>query len=88
MQLQRFILTAMSFPTVLAGLPTCPSNERWTRGLRCSESCRNASCPPPCVPNYTHGCFCIQGYLRNEDTKECVKQESCPVYTCPGHGNN
>lgn len=34
--------------------------------MRCSESCRNFSCPPPCVPDYVHGCFCIEGYLRDE----------------------
>ncbi|KAL3287451.1 hypothetical protein HHI36_001922 [Cryptolaemus montrouzieri] len=46
-------------------------------GSRCPITCKYRK-PRPCVRICQPGCFCKNGFILNEDTKECVKEDECP----------
>ena len=63
-----------------ADTDSCGANEEFTTcGSSCPRTCQNWNmvelvCPYGCV----EGCFCKEGYVRNEGTGECVLPEQCP----------
>ncbi|KAL3287553.1 hypothetical protein HHI36_002021 [Cryptolaemus montrouzieri] len=47
-------------------------------GCRCPITCKYRK-PRPCVEICQPGCYCKRGFILNEDTMECVKEEECPT---------
>lgn len=61
----------------------CPENEHYSDvGNPCAPTCQHPIADPyKCKYNYTveaPGCYCNQGFLRDWDTKKCVKEWKCP----------
>ncbi|KAL3287555.1 hypothetical protein HHI36_002023 [Cryptolaemus montrouzieri] len=48
-------------------------------GSRCPITCKYRE-PRICILLCQPGCFCKSGFILNEDTMECVKEEECPIY--------
>lgn len=62
--------------TFVLFLETCgPHEEHLECGSSCEPTCRDPHkfCYSRCVP----GCFCKEGYLRDESTNACVPKHSC-----------
>ncbi|KAI5636359.1 trypsin inhibitor like cysteine rich domain-containing protein [Phthorimaea operculella] len=60
----------------------CPTNEIWVKcpidcpSEYCSKHFNKIKCPPPsCAPP---GCRCKEGYLRDDNTNQCVPADKCP----------
>ncbi|KAJ3657862.1 hypothetical protein Zmor_009638 [Zophobas morio] len=56
----------------------CRDNEGFDIcGTPCPPTCANPS--PPCPQNCcSQGCFCSEGYILEDASQNCVKQELCP----------
>jgi hypothetical protein len=61
---------------------SCGANEQFkTCGSSCPITCQNKGNPPQiCLTLCGEGCFCREGYVRNEWTGECVLPDKCPKY--------
>nr|XP_033331129.1 chymotrypsin inhibitor-like isoform X1 [Megalopta genalis] len=65
-------------------LVECPDNEHWSLcGTMCEPSCEQPKpnpffCPRIVCARDTAGCRCKNGYVRNEDNKDCVALKECP----------
>lgn len=46
-------------------------------GSSCPINCENKDSPPSCADQCSAGCFCMEGYLKN-DEGYCVLPENCP----------
>uniref|UniRef100_A0A023G7Q2 Putative tick til 17 n=1 Tax=Amblyomma triste TaxID=251400 RepID=A0A023G7Q2_AMBTT len=58
----------------------CRANEEWKECV--SSSCAEATCRhpivgPACTDDCRYGCYCSQGFYRNEE-KNCVTLDQCP----------
>ncbi|KAH7943402.1 hypothetical protein HPB52_007805 [Rhipicephalus sanguineus] len=58
----------------------CGPNEVWKRCVSssCAEaSCREPTIGPDCTADCRHGCYCADGFYRNDERK-CVALDQCP----------
>ena len=67
---------------------SCGANEEFTEcGSACAGTCQTledlSSGVLGCIAACVKGCFCREGYIRNEETGECVLTKDCPG---PGPG--
>lgn len=55
-------------------------NEEFTLcGSRCPETCQNVQEESKaCIALCAQGCFCREGFIRDEETKKCIPKEDCP----------
>lgn len=56
-----------------------PHEEYNQCGTACPATCDNLGYAIRCVNKCVKGCFCQDGYVRNEQTHECVLPSECPV---------
>uniref|UniRef100_A0A0N5CAQ9 TIL domain-containing protein n=1 Tax=Strongyloides papillosus TaxID=174720 RepID=A0A0N5CAQ9_STREA len=73
---------------LLTNTPTCLENEHFTRcGTTCPSTCSNYyKKPQKCTKDCFVGCECDEGFVRNEETNECVTPKKCPrnvTHDCP-----
>ena len=61
----------------------CGDHEHYTDcGTACPDTCDNYKGPNrPCITLCVAGCFCDEGYVRN-DSGKCVKPDECPCHEC------
>ncbi|KXJ80744.1 hypothetical protein RP20_CCG023607 [Aedes albopictus] len=62
-------------------LPCGPHEEYTECGTACPETCDNLGETRPCILLCVRGCFCQQGYVRNNATGACVLPCDCPPKT-------
>uniref|UniRef100_A0A7R9ZD63 TIL domain-containing protein n=1 Tax=Pseudictyota dubia TaxID=2749911 RepID=A0A7R9ZD63_9STRA len=61
-------------------LTTCAANEVYqTCGTACPATCSTKDAIRPCIAMCVQGCFCEDGYVRDDDTDACVRSEDCPA---------
>lgn len=59
----------------------CPENEYWDDcHSHCQPSCKDPHEKFPCIAMCVAGCTCVEGLIRNRETKKCVKIIDCPGY--------
>ncbi|XP_077312503.1 IgGFc-binding protein-like [Lithobates pipiens] len=55
---------------------TCPSNSHYELlGNGCPATCFGLTAPTSCVPSYTEGCYCDNGFIRSGG--DCVSMSNC-----------
>ncbi|GFT53006.1 hypothetical protein NPIL_616831 [Nephila pilipes] len=60
----------------------CGLNEEYKEcGTACPATCLNFNKPRICIDLCRPGCFCVDGFVRN-DQGECVAPSQCPNETC------
>ncbi|KAJ8962929.1 hypothetical protein NQ314_005646 [Rhamnusium bicolor] len=70
---------ALAYPDS-AGIACEDSNTSYNEcGRACVSTCQNptfgdGNCFTVCAP----GCFCNQGFIRDEESNKCVRIEDCP----------
>ncbi|KAG8183312.1 hypothetical protein JTE90_002804 [Oedothorax gibbosus] len=65
------------------GKNECGRNEEYkTCGTACQVTCSNRFLKVLCIDKCVEGCFCKEGYIRNDEGK-CIEPSQCPVDTCP-----
>nr|XP_033331130.1 chymotrypsin inhibitor-like isoform X2 [Megalopta genalis] len=85
----KFLVAMTMLAVVIAesfadSLVECPDNEHWSLcGTMCEPSCEQPKpnpffCPRIVCARDTAGCRCKNGYVRNEDNKDCVALKECP----------
>ncbi|XP_076377585.1 chymotrypsin inhibitor isoform X2 [Megalopta genalis] len=85
----KFLVAMTMLAVVIAesfadSLVECPNNEHWSLcGTLCEPSCELPKpnpffCPRIECARDTAGCRCKNGYVRNEDNKDCVALKECP----------
>lgn len=58
----------------------CPDNEAWNNcGPKCEQTCKTLFKPPTtaCITLCQPGCFCKDGYMRDDATGECIPKGWC-----------
>jgi hypothetical protein len=64
-------------PLPASSIPTCPEKEEFLAcGSACAPTCAHPERPDLCSRNCVVGCFCLEGYLRNEQGV-CVPKDQC-----------
>eukprot|EP00567_Pseudictyota_dubia_P015119 CAMPEP_0197435122 /NCGR_PEP_ID=MMETSP1175-20131217/2760_1 /TAXON_ID=1003142 /ORGANISM="Triceratium dubium, Strain CCMP147" /LENGTH=198 /DNA_ID=CAMNT_0042964069 /DNA_START=54 /DNA_END=651 /DNA_ORIENTATION=+ len=59
--------------------PKCSANEVYKEcGTSCPATCSNKDTISPCNMMCVEGCFCAEGYIRENDTGGCILKENCP----------
>ncbi|GAB1865605.1 TIL domain-containing protein [Camponotus japonicus] len=70
------ILLFLIVITTISALPHCGENEVFNScGSKCPSTCENPiprACTLACIP----GCECIEGYVRNAESR-CISLQSC-----------
>ncbi|CAH2093257.1 unnamed protein product [Euphydryas editha] len=62
-------------------VPTCGENEEFLPcGTACPATCADPE-PEVCGLTCSMGCFCKEGYYRDEISNKCVTPDKCPVDT-------
>lgn len=66
-----------------SGEETCPEHETYSDcGSSCERSCQNPN-PEYCTEECVKGCFCKDGYVRDESSGRCVRMDQCQNNRCP-----
>ncbi|KAG8172381.1 hypothetical protein JTE90_024509, partial [Oedothorax gibbosus] len=61
------------------GKNECGKNEEYkTCGTACQVTCSNRFLKVLCIDKCVEGCFCKEGYIRNEEGK-CIEPSQCPI---------
>ena len=64
-------------------MPTCGANEVYSWcGTSCEEECSKSDMFRPCILKCVEGCFCQDGYVR-DDNGDCILREDCPTTSSP-----
>nr|QRN45218.1 zonadhesin-like 1 [Tineola bisselliella] len=64
--------------------PICGKNEKYNRcGSACPLTCAGPP-PGPCTKQCVPGCFCEEGYIR-DDNGDCIPVNECPPRECGKH---
>nr|XP_031844859.1 chymotrypsin inhibitor-like [Nomia melanderi] len=78
------LLLAVAYVAADSNSKKCPENETWNIcGELCGPTCdvprpNPRFCPTiECTPNFTGGCRCNKGYVRNTKKGSCVKEQQC-----------
>ncbi|KAJ8962930.1 hypothetical protein NQ314_005647 [Rhamnusium bicolor] len=49
-------------------------------GPFCVSTCQNPLISNNCIALCVPGCFCKQGFIRDEESNTCVRIQDCPEY--------